>query len=138
MKEAVNHAIAEAMSILSTELADCLGFDEVELEWELERDDNIKELTDKLRAAIQDKAQSVLDSEVEKAQELLEEEWAYLHLPIVKEEYEQDGVVDGPARGVVDGPARREDWCNFIDAKCRNGDITEVIAGLVDADVESL
>ena len=130
MKEAVNHAIAEAMSILSTELADCLGFDEVELEWELERDNTIKGLTAMLRAAILDKAQSVLDSEVEKAQELLEEEWAYLHLPIVKEEYEQDGVVDGPAR--------REDWCNFIDAKCRNGDITEVIAGLVNADVESL
>ena len=130
MKEAVNHAMAEAMSILSTELADCLGFDEVELEWELEHDDYIKELTDKLRAAIQDKAEYMLDLQVCAAERELEEEWAYLHLPIIKEECEQDGVVDGPAR--------REDWCNFVDAKCRNGDITEVIAGLVDVDVENL
>ena len=130
MKEVIDHAIAQAMSTLTEELADQLGLDEVELEVELETDNYWKELLKDLKEAAKDKAEFMLDQQVSTAERELQDEWVTYCLPIIKEEYEQDGVVDGPAR--------REDWCNFIDAKCRNGDITEVIAGLVDADVEWL
>ena len=130
MKEAVKHATAEAFNALVEELADCTGLDSIDLEVELESSTYMTVLLEDLRAAVKNKAEAMLDAEVEKAQEQLKEEWVTYCLPIIKEEYEQDGFIDGPAR--------REDWCNFVDAKCRNGDITEVIAGLVDVDVEWL
>ena len=51
-------------------------------------------------------------------------------LPAVKAAYEQDGVVDGPAR--------RESWCNFIDSLNKNGEISDYEAANIDFDVESL
>jgi len=38
-------------------------------------------------------------------------------LPLVQEQYEQDGVPDWPARG--------ETWNNWTDALCKNGEISE-------------
>jgi hypothetical protein len=130
MKEAVKHATAEAMSVLVEELADCTGLDEVELEVELENNTYITVLLEDLRAAVRNKAQALLDAEVEKAQEQLKEEWETYCLPIIKEEYEQDGFIDEVARC--------EDWANFVDAACQNGDITEVVRDLIDVDVEVL
>ena len=38
-------------------------------------------------------------------------------LPQVQEQYEQDGIIDGPAR--------REAFNNYTDMLCKDGDITE-------------
>ena len=38
-------------------------------------------------------------------------------LPMVREQYEQDGVPDWPARG--------EAWCNWTDGLCKDGEISE-------------
>ena len=38
-------------------------------------------------------------------------------LPVIKERYESDGIIDHPAR--------REAWNNFTDALCKNGEISE-------------
>lgn len=51
-------------------------------------------------------------------------------LPHVKTAYEQDGVMDRPAR--------REAWCNFIDSLNKDGELTEYEASRIDFDVESL
>ncbi len=51
-------------------------------------------------------------------------------LPSTKAAYEQDGVVDGPAR--------RESWCNFVDSLNQNSEISDYIAAKIDFDVESL
>ncbi len=45
------------------------------------------------------------------------EHWKELHLPWIKETYEQDGVPDRPAR--------RESWNNMIDGLIRDGDVPE-------------
>lgn len=37
-------------------------------------------------------------------------------LPVIKENYEQDGIADKPAR--------REAWNNFTDSLCKDGQIT--------------
>ena len=51
-------------------------------------------------------------------------------LPYVKDAYEQDGIVDKPAR--------RESWSNFIDSLNKNGEISDYEAHRIDGDVESL
>ena len=130
MKEAVKHATAEAFNAMVEELADCTGLDSVDLEVELESSTYMTVLMEDLRAAVRNKVEAMLDAEVEKAQEQLKEEWVTYCLPIVKEEYEQDGFIDEVARC--------EDWANFVDAKCQNGDITEVVRDLIDVDVEWL
>ena len=38
-------------------------------------------------------------------------------LPVIREKYEQYGRIDIPAR--------REAWCNFTDALCKSGRITQ-------------
>lgn len=130
MKETVKHATAEAFSALVEELADCTGLDSVDLEVELKSSTYMTVLLEDLRAAVRNKVEAMLDAEVEKAQEQLKEEWVTYCLPIIKEGYEQDGFIDEVARC--------EDWANFIDAKCQNGDITEVVRDLIDVDVEWL
>ena len=51
-------------------------------------------------------------------------------LPSYKATYEQDGIVDIPAR--------RESWSNFIDSLNKNGEISDYEAHRIDGDVESL
>ena len=51
-------------------------------------------------------------------------------LPSVQAAYEQDGVVDGPAR--------RESWCDFVDSLNKNNEISDYEADNIDFDVESL
>jgi hypothetical protein len=126
----IKHATDAAISVLTEELADQLGIDEVDLEWEVENSSLIEEILIDLREQVGRKAQELRDKELVDSTESLAEEWETYCLPIIKEEYEQDGFVDGPAR--------REDWCNFVDAKCRNGEISQWIADNVDADVEGL
>jgi len=55
------------------------------------------------------------------------EQWIEYCLPVIKEQHEQDGIVDRPAR--------RESWCNFIDHLEKNGHITEDLAFNIDANV---
>ena len=126
----IKHATDEAMSVLTEELADQLGIDEVDLEWEVQNSSIIEEILIDLREQVGRKALELRDKEFVDATESLAEEWETYCLPIIKEEYEQDGFVDGPAR--------REDWCNFVDVKCRNGEISQWIADNVDVDVEGL
>ena len=126
----IKHATDEAMSVLTEELADQLGIDEADLEWEVQNSSLIEEILIDLREQVGRKAQELRDRELVDSTESLAEEWETYCLPIIKEEYEQDGFVDGPAR--------REDWCNFVDAKCRNGEISQWIADNVDTDVEGL
>ena len=126
----IKHATDEAMSVLTEELADQLGIDRVDLEWAAENSPLIEEILIDLREQVGRKALELRDKELVDSTESLAEEWETYCLPIIKEEYEQDGFVDGPAR--------REDWCNFVDAKCRNGEISQWIADNVDADVEGL
>ncbi len=126
----IKHATDEAMSVLTKELADQLGIDEVDLEWEVQNSSIIEEILIDLREQVGRKAQELRDKELVDSTESLAEEWETYCLPIIKEEYEQDGFVDGPAR--------REDWCNFVDAKCRNGEISQWIADNVGVDVEEL
>ncbi len=126
----IKHATDEAMSVLTEELADQLGIDEIDLEWEVQNSSIIEEILIDLREQVGRKALELRDRELVDSTESLAEEWETYCLPIIKEEYEQDGFVDGPAR--------REDWCNFVDAKCRNGEISQWIADNVDVDVEEL
>ena len=38
-------------------------------------------------------------------------------LPMIQEQYEQDGIADMPAR--------REAWCNWVDMLCKDSQISE-------------
>lgn len=58
------------------------------------------------------------------------EQWIEYCLPVIKEQYEQDGIADKPAR--------RQSWANFIDSLERGGQITEELAFNIDANVEDL
>ena len=87
---------------------------------------DIEELAELLTGRIDE---SFTNEVARKSAELLEQ-YAECVLPFIKESFEQDGQVDGPAR--------RESWCNFIDAENRDGNIGDQVAALVDADVEAL
>ena len=65
-----------------------------------------------------------------KVQAIVAHRVAHEVLPHVKDAYEQDGIVDRPAR--------RESWSNFIDSLNKNGEISDYEAANIDADVESL
>jgi hypothetical protein len=130
IKAEIDHAIDEAMNTLTEELAEGLQIDEFDLTYEIQNSSLIEEILIDLREQIGRKAEEIRRVQLEEATKDLAEEWETYCLPIIKEEYEQDGFVDGPAR--------REDWCNFVDAMCRNGDIAEWIAECVDVDVEAL
>ncbi len=58
------------------------------------------------------------------------ETFTHTELPAVKAAYEQDGIVDKPAR--------REAWCNWVDYLNKEGRISDYEAANIDADVVSL
>ncbi len=51
-------------------------------------------------------------------------------LPMVVDAYEQDGIVDKPAR--------RQAWCDWIDSLNKDGRLSDYEAANIDADVVSL
>lgn len=124
--------IAEKMDdLLDAVLSDVaydLDVDDADLDYDVmqEVSDEWDTMVDKITEAVENHVQAVVEV---KSEQLLEE-WKVWCLPIIKEECEQDGVMDRPAR--------REDWCNFVDAKQKNGEISEFVAELVDADVEAV
>ena len=128
--------IAEKMEDMLDELlvdiADDLGLDEVDLDWDVRQalDANCQDkwgvMVDNITEAAEDHIQARAEEETNRALE----EWKTWCLPIIKEECEQDGIVDGPAR--------REDWSNFLDAKSKNGELSQFLVDIIDADVESV
>ncbi len=128
--------IAEKMEDMLAELlvdvADELGLYEADLDYDV-RQDLDANCQDKWGAMVDDITESVENHIQERAEvesNNMLEEWKTWCLPIIKEECEQDGIVDGPAR--------REDWCNFLDAKSKNGELSQFIVDIIDADVESV
>ena len=128
--------IAEKMEDMLDELlvdvADELGLDEVDLDWDVQQalDANCQ---DKWGVMVDDVTEAVENHIQERAKEesnRMLEEWKTWCLPIIKEECEQDGIVDVPAR--------REDWSNFLDAKSKNGELSQFLVDIIDADVESV
>ncbi len=78
-------------------------------------------------------AQNVLEGfadHLQQVQTVVFNRYAEEVLPYVKDAYEQDGIVDIPAR--------RESWSNFIDSLNKNGEISDYEAHRIDGDVESL
>lgn len=128
--------IAEKMDELLDELlvdvAYELGLDEVDLDWNVRQDldancqDKWGVMVDNITEATENHIQERAEAETNR----MLEEWKVWSLPIIKEECEQDGIVDGPAR--------REDWCNFLDAKVKNGELSQFLVDIIDADVESV
>jgi len=124
--------IAEKMDDMLDELLSDLAYDlqldDADLDYDVQQDvsDEWGTMVDKVTEAVENHVQAVVEV---KSEELLEE-WKTWCLPIIKEECEQDGVMDRPAR--------REDWSHFIDAKQKNREISELVAELVDADVEAV
>jgi len=51
-------------------------------------------------------------------------------LPLIVEVYEQDGIIDRPARN--------EAYANFVDSLCQDGEISEYLAANIDCNVEAL
>ena len=128
--------IAEKMEDMLDELlvdvADELGLDEADLDWDVRQalDANCQDkwgvMVDNITEATENHIQERAEAETNR----MLEEWKTWCLPIIKEECEQDGIVDGPAR--------REDWCNFLDAKVKNGELSQFLVDIIDADVESV
>ena len=87
---------------------------------------DIEELVDN----VLDTVTSAFGDELAKKTQLAIGEFKATCLPSIKYAYEQDGIVDGPAR--------REAWCNLIDAMNKSGALSDVIADNIDADVEAL
>jgi len=77
-----------------------------------------------------DTVTTAFEDELAKKTQLALDEYKASVLPSIKYAYEQDNIVDGPAR--------REAWCNLIDAMNKNGVLSDVIAENIDADVEAL
>ena len=78
-------------------------------------------------------AQNVLEgfaNHLQQVQTIVAERFENEVLPSVQTAYEQDGVIDGPAR--------RESWCNFVDHLNKNSEISDYEAANIDFDVESL
>jgi hypothetical protein len=69
-------------------------------------------------------------SELAKKTELVLAEYKAYTLPSIKYKYEQDGIVDVPAR--------REAWSNLIDFMQKDGALTAFEADSIDFDVEAL
>ena len=69
-------------------------------------------------------------SELAKKTELVLAEYKAYTLPSIKYTYEQDGIVDVPAR--------REAWSNLIDFMQKDGALTAFEADSIDFDVEAL
>ena len=78
-------------------------------------------------------AQNVLEgfaNHLQQVQTIVAERFENEVLPSVQTAYEQDGVIDGPAR--------RESRCNFVDHLNKNSEISDYEAANIDFDVESL
>ena len=87
---------------------------------------DIGELTDN----VLDTVTTAFGDELAKKTKLALDEYKTSVLPSIKYAYEQDNIVDGPAR--------REAWCNLIDSMNKSGVLSDVIADNIDADVEAL
>jgi len=87
---------------------------------------DIEELADNVLETVTD----AFGDELAKKTQLALDEYKVSVLPSIKARYEQDGIVDGPAR--------REAWCNLIDSMNKSGVLSDVIAENIDADVEGL
>jgi len=87
---------------------------------------DIEELTDN----VLDTVTTAFGDELAKKTQLALDEYKASVLPSIKYAYEQDNIVDGPAR--------REAWCNLIDSMNKSGVLSDVIAEAIDADVEAL
>lgn len=124
--------IAEKMDAMLDEVLSDLAYDleldDADLDYDVQQDvsEEWGTMVDKVTEAVENHVQAVVEV---KSEELLEE-WKTWCLPIIKEECEQDGVMDRVAR--------REDWSHFIDAKQKNREISEFVAELVDVDVEAV
>jgi hypothetical protein len=75
-------------------------------------------------------ASDLLADHLEKQTEIVLETFAQTELPAIQDAYEQDGIVDGPAR--------REGWSNYLDYLNRNGRLSDYAVANIDADVEAL
>ena len=99
-------------------------------EWEFRDHLNENHLSTAILNAFSPMFQVALEDLIEEKSEELAREWEDYYLPSIKEQMEQDGEVDGPARC--------ESWANFIDMKEKDGDISEFLAFHCDWDIEDL
>jgi hypothetical protein len=123
---AINAAIEETLeNELYTLDSDIDPFDvvyEVQSSFKADIEELVDNALDKLTEAVGD--------ELAKKTQLAISEYKAHVLPGIKYAYERDGIVDRPAR--------REAWCNLIDSMNKNGDLSDLMAESIDADVEAL
>jgi D-alanyl-D-alanine carboxypeptidase len=126
LKTAINAAIEETIEHELYELNSNLDSwdiaDDVKTEFEADIDELCDNAGSKLLEAAMDEAATATLRAVAEYEDFV--------LPSIQAQYEQDGVVDGPAR--------REAWCNLIDRLNKSGVINDAIAAQIDSDVESL
>ena len=126
LKTAINAAIEETIEHELYELNSDLDSWDIADDVKTEFEADIDELCDNAGSILIDAA----GAELAKKTELVLEEYKAHTLPSIQAQYEQDGIVDVPAR--------REAWCNLIDSLNKNGVINDTIAEQIDFDVESL
>jgi len=126
LKEEISTEISEFIEDMISLAADNLNVDE----WELSTHINEISFHNRLKQTIHSILGNALEDLIEEKSEVLAAEWEAHYLPLLKDEYEYDGQVDGSAR--------RQDWATFIDMKEKDGDISEFLAFHCDFDVESL
>ena len=126
LREEIDTEISEFIEDMISLAADNLNVDE----WELSTHINEISFHNRLKQTIHSILDNALEDLIEEKSEVLAAEWEAHYLPLLKDEFEYDGQVDGSAR--------RQDWATFIDMKEKDGDISEFLAFHCDFDVESL
>ncbi len=129
INEQLNTAIEDIIfSAMSTHL-EC---DEFESQYAAYEDvaENFAADISELAANMTESIRLEMVNRVEELANTLGERWEHDGLGAIQDCFEEDGVVDGPAR--------RESWCNFIDSLNKNGQISDYEAANIDFDVESL
>ena len=99
-------------------------------EWDLRDQLNENHLSSAILNAFSPMLRVAIEDVIEEKSEELAREWEDYYLPSIKEQMEQDGEVDEPAR--------RESWANFIDMKERDGNLSQFLAFHCDWDIEDL
>ena len=99
-------------------------------EWDLRDQLNENHLSSAILNAFSPMLRVAIEDVIEEKSEELAREWEDYYLPSIKEQREQDGHIDEPAR--------RESWANFIDMKERDGDLSQFLAFHCDWDIENL
>ena len=125
----IAHTIDDLEDI--TVYADCaLDVDAIDLWYEVKTNPNVIAAIKTIAESIMDEAQTLREIRLTEQTEAAVRAFNDCVMPFVREQYESDGIKDQPAR--------REAWCNFIDSRNKDGEITDYEAHNMTADVSNL